>query len=270
MTQRRLWHPAALLGAALLSAALLALAGCGTTDDPPRAFVPVSYDYLTTLRLNVSAVEIDDSWAPRPGTKEVGNLAPTSPVNALRQMARDRLYAAGSPGRAVFVIDDASIVQNRDAYDGRMVVHLDVMAADGSRRGYAEARVSRTRGIVKDTPNATRAALADMVNMMMADMNVEFEFQIRRSLRAYLAQPGQTTAPAQVIQTEQLSAPTATTAPASPANASTGPAAARPGPISAPPPSAPPLSPPPGSLTAPGSAAGAGRPTPLAPTRLTP
>jgi hypothetical protein len=212
----------------------LGLAGCGGGDDLPKSFDPLHYDYLPRLTLQVSSVEIDDSWVPRSGVREVGNLAPTPPVEALRTMAQDRLGAGGPPGRAVFVIDDASIVQVRDNYEGRFVVHLDVMSSDGTRTGYAEARVTRTQSIGRDTPNARRAELAAMVDKMMSDMNVEFEFQVRRSLRGFLMGNGPVAPAPKPIQTEELSAPAAAAVPDAP-----------------PLPGTQPLSPPPGSLAPP-------------------
>lgn len=256
--------------AALLGSILLGLAGCSGGDDPPRAYAPLTYSYLPRLTLQVSAVEIDDSWAPKSGTREVGNLAPTPPVEALRQMAHDRLAAGGPPGRAVFAIDDASIVEVRNDYVGRFVVHLDVMSSDGTRSGYAEARVSRTQPIGRDTPNAQRAELASMVDKMMADMNVEFEFQVRRSLRSFLMGNGPAAPQPQPIQTETLSAPTAAPVPATPAAAPAAPGAAA-GTDSLSPPPAPlgtlPLNAlPPTTAPAPDSPPPALRkPTPLAP-----
>ena len=192
---------------ALLGLVLLGLAGCGSHDDPPRAYEKLHFDYLPRMTMQVSSVEIDDSWAPRTGVREVGSLAPTPPVEALRLMAQDRLGAGGPPGRAVFVIDDASLVQVRDNYEGRFVVHLDVMSSDGTRTGYAEARVSRSQSIERDTPNAQRAELSAMVDKMMADMNVEFEFQVRRSLRGFLMGNTPVAQQARPIQAEELSAP---------------------------------------------------------------
>ena len=92
----------------------------------------------------------------------------------------------------MFVIDDASIVQLRESYQGNFAVHLDVLGPDGTRSGYAEARVARTHVINDDSPNGVRAELYDMVKQMMSDMNVEFEYQVQKSLRDDL----QTTAPA--------------------------------------------------------------------------
>ncbi len=183
------------------------LAGCGATDDPPQVYSPVSYDYLTKLRLNVASLDIDDSVAPNTEPRDMSRFAPIRPVDALRQMAQDRLVAQGSSGRAVFVVDEASIVQVRDRYEGRMVAHLDVTTSDGTRSGYAEARVQRSSGFTKDGPNATRAALNTLITQMMTDMNVELEFQVRRSLRAYLAVTTPASSPPAAIQTEDLPKP---------------------------------------------------------------
>jgi hypothetical protein len=194
----------------MMLAALLVpigLAGCGATDDPPMNYSAPSYDYLTKIRLNVASVDIDDSAAPNPDPRDVTRFAPIKPVDALRQMAQDRLIAQGATGRAVFVIDRASIIQNRDRYEGRMTAHLDISTSDGTRSGYAEATVQRTSAITKDGPNATRAALNNLVTQMMSDMNVEFEFQVRRSLRSYLATTSPTDPAPTAIQTASLTAP---------------------------------------------------------------
>ena len=76
---------------------------------------------------------------------------------------------------------------------GSFAVQLDVTTSDGTRSGFAEARVSRTRAIRDDSPRpGCGPNFTNMVKQMMTDMNVEFEYQIRRSLRDYL----QATAPA--------------------------------------------------------------------------
>lgn len=193
---------------ALCAVILGPLAACGGGDIASTSFAKPNYDYLTPMHLNVASIDIDDSVSPVVNPREVSRLAPTSPVDALRQMAQDRLQATGSTGHAVFVIDEATIYQVRDKYEGKMTVHLDVTTSDGARSGYAEARVTRTRSITNDGPNATRAELNDLITQMMADMNVEFEFQVRRSLGSYL----QSDAPAGVvppppIQTEDLTPP---------------------------------------------------------------
>ncbi|CAH2600640.1 conserved protein of unknown function [Rhodovastum atsumiense] len=192
----------------------LVLAACGGRDVP-TTFEPLGWDYLSRLKLNVGSIEIDDSWKPRPGTRDVGHLAPTPPVKALRQMAEDRLIAGGMTGEATFVIDEASIVEQRENYVGNFAVHIALSTPDGTRSGYAEARVTRTRTIDDDSPAVVRADLYDMVRQMMTDMNVELEYQIRQRMRDYL----QTTAPSAPepgpVEQQDLGSPgTSTPAPA--------------------------------------------------------
>lgn len=176
------------------------LAGaCGGGDMPRSSFPPLTYTYLTPLRLNVSAVE--QAPPPSPGPLDDSNPAP--PAQALLQMAQDRLAAGGSLGRAVFTVDDATITRTRGGLNGTMAVHLDVLTSDGTRAGFAEARVSRrVDGIGSDL----RAALYDITAQMMQDMNVEFEFQVRQSLREWL-QEATTAPPPPAVEQQPLSPP---------------------------------------------------------------
>jgi len=170
------------------------LAAC-TTESPPQNFPPLAYDYLTKLKLNVANIDIDDSWTPHVDTGlHVESMSPVQPLDALRRLAHDRLIPGGASGQAQFTIDDASIVQLPDGYHGSLAVHLDVDVnnAGGTHSGHAEARVTRVRIPGDDTsPEAVRAGLYEMTRQMMDDINVEFEYQLRRSLSEYL----QTTSP---------------------------------------------------------------------------
>ena len=188
---------------ALLAA--LAMAGCGG-ENKERVFTPPRFDYLTPLRLNVATVDIGDP--PAPGPLDASNPAPPGP--ALRQMGQDRLAAGGSGGRAVFTITDARIVRGGSALNGTMGVRLDIFPAEGQRSASAEARVSRqTTGIDRDR---LRPALYDMTRAMLDDMNVEFEFQLRRSLKDWLQDTAPAPPPPRVEQ-QDLPLPAATSVP---------------------------------------------------------
>ena len=180
-----------------------ALAACVGDDDVPRQDFPaLHYDYLTLLRLNVGAVDVGE--APPAGPLDAGNPAP--PGAALRQMALDRIGAGGSAGRAAFHIDAAQIAQGGGGLQGVLAVHLDILDPAGGRLAFAEARVSRQS---TGSRGGQRAALYDMTRSMMDDMNIEFEFQVRRSLKAWLQDATPAPAPAPVEQ-QDLSAPGAT------------------------------------------------------------
>jgi hypothetical protein len=188
---------------ATIFAAPVLLAGC-SSDAPLKSYPKLSFDYLTKLRLNVATVDIDEANPPVRDVKDMAILAPNKPVDVLRDMAQQRLLANASSGRAVFVIDQASIVNDRDKLRGTFAVHLDVATSDGNKTGYAEARVSRTTDYSNDGPNATRATLDKLITDLMTDMNVEFEYQVRRSLRSYL-QSGSAPPPiAKPVQIEEL------------------------------------------------------------------
>lgn len=198
--------PALAARRALLVAALAGgLAACVETP-PPQSFAPLSYDYLTKLRLRVVTIEIDDAYTPKTVTngEHMEAQAPEAPAAALRRMAQDRLVAGGEGGHGVFTIEDASLVRIGDRYEADFAVHLDVASADGTRSGYASARVTRTRQISDYSPEGTRRELYALTKAAMDDMNVEFEYQVRKSLRDYLMSPGDAPAP---VEQQDLGAP---------------------------------------------------------------
>ncbi len=194
---------------------LLAVA-CSGDEDAPRSFSLPSYSYLTPIRLNVANLEVDDQTPPA-GGNSIEGLSPLRPSDALKQMANDRLVAAGTAGRAVFVIDQASLQRMAGGIEGTMAIHLDVFAGPGGERaGYAEARVARRRTST-DTGEDSRAVLYDFTVQMMNDMNVEFEFQVKRTLRDWLQETAGTAPPPAPVQAEDLSAPAKAAPAAAPA-----------------------------------------------------
>jgi hypothetical protein len=222
----------------------LLLAAC-VTELPPQNFPPLSYDYLTKLKLNVATIDIDDSWTPAADSGlHVESMSPVEPLEALLHMARDRLITGGNAGQARFVVDDASIVRTPDGYHGRFAVHLDLTNADGVNNGHTEAQVAAVRALGDDTsPEAARVALYEMVKRMMDEMNVEFEYQIRHSLGDSLQTTSPGVPPPPPVELQNLGPPAPPGAAAPPASSAplTPPAP----PPSAPPPTAPaPLTPP--------------------------
>lgn len=161
----------------------VALAACGS--EPRQSFPPLRYDYLPPIGLNVAKIDIEQHFLPSGIPPDVSQFDPVKPTEALRQMAEDRLKALGSAGLAVFAIQDASLVRHGDTITGTLDVVLDIYPApDSPRAGFAEARVTRQHvGSIDDLPGT----LYDMTKALMDAMNVEFEFQVRRSLRDWLA-----------------------------------------------------------------------------------
>jgi hypothetical protein len=175
------------------------LAACGGRSQ--RLYPPLHYGHLTPLRLNVAAIQIEQRYVPSRVAPDVSQLDPMPPVQALRNMAADRVQAFGSSGQAVFVIQEASLIRQRDTILGSFAIELDIYTSANTRAGFAEARVSRSyTGDLDDLPST----LYDMTKDMMDTMNVEFEFQVRRSLRAWLIPEGAAQTP---VQQQQLVTP---------------------------------------------------------------
>jgi hypothetical protein len=168
------------------------LAACGGAE--PHDFQPLRYTYLEPLRLNVAAIKIEQRFVPSGASPDVSQYDPAPPVQALRNMAQDRLQAFGSSGQAVFIIQDASLTRRGDTISANMAVRLDIYTTGTTRAAYAEARVSRENtGDIDDMP----ATLYDMTKQMMDAMNVEFEYQVRHSLGTWLLSAGVTATPVQ-------------------------------------------------------------------------
>lgn len=164
---------------------VLVLAGCGGGEAPQTVFAPLTYDYLRPIRLNVATLDVEDHAVS--GGDDVAAQAPVPPAQALTQMAHDRIFPGGASGRAVFVIQDAAIHRRGDTLAGSLAVRLDIVGPGGQAVAFAEARVARSSTTDEGDLRTREYALT---RQMMADMNVEFEFQARRALKAWLQPEG--------------------------------------------------------------------------------
>ena len=166
------------------------LAGCG--GRTPRTYPPLHYSYLTPLRINVSTLQIEQRFVPSGVAPDVSQADPAPPLQALRAMAEDRIQTLGNADLAVFIIEDASLTRQKDTIVGNFAVELDIYNTPTTRAAYARASVSSTyTGDLDDLPSR----LYDMTKDMMDRMNVEFEYQVRRSLGSWLLTAGAPQAP---------------------------------------------------------------------------
>ncbi|MBD0274441.1 MAG: hypothetical protein ICV73_21215, partial [Acetobacteraceae bacterium] len=129
---------------------------------------------------------------------DIGALLSPPPAEAVRGMARDRLSAVGGSGRAVFLVTAASLVRERGGALLRCALgcRLEITGKDDEDGpGFAEAAVTHE----VSGRDAARPRAADLLlRRAMEDLNVEFEFQLRRNLRRWLAAaapPGAAVAP---------------------------------------------------------------------------
>jgi hypothetical protein len=171
----------------------LLLAACGGSHEQ-HDFAPLHYGYLLPLGLNVAEIRIEQRYVPSGVSPDVSQLDPVHPVDALRSMATDRLQALGGSGVAVFSIVNASVIRKGDTLTGNFEVELDIYTGPDTRAAYATASVT---GSYTGDMDDIQARLYDMTRSLMDRMNVEFEYQVRRSLGAWLLSAGAPQAPVQ-------------------------------------------------------------------------
>jgi hypothetical protein len=230
----------------------LGLAACGGDEIPPtEPYTQLHYEFLPKLRLNVGSITVDDRAHPV-GPDDLAAQSPAIPALALEQMAHDRLFAAATAGAANFVVDQASIVrQPNGTLSGVLAVHLDIVTPTGANAGYAAAEVERQH-IPGSDPENLQNNLYDLTKQMMDAMNVEFEFQLRKTLSSWLVTGAGVPAPVVAQPLDQAPPAPAPAAPPVPVPQPEAPPPAPDGyqdPMAPPPPQQ--LSPPPGYLQAP-------------------
>jgi hypothetical protein len=180
----------------------LALATCGEDEEP--VFEPLRYNYLPPIQLNVASIDVQQRFIPSGIDPDVSGRDPAPPVDALKAMGNDRLQAFGTANKAVFAILDASLTRDNDVVSGSFVVSLTIQDDSGTQLGFAEARV---QGSHTGRIGNLRTVLYDLTKSMMSDMNVEFEYQIRKNLKTWLTSDTAPPTPVEQAPLDQPAAP---------------------------------------------------------------
>jgi hypothetical protein len=180
------------------------VAGACAGGEEPAALPPLvsGYRHLTPIRLNVAEVEVVD---PAAGAVRVDEPAPLRPEQEMQRMAQERLMPTGTVGRARFIVERAEFRRERLPPAGgltglfagdpgeRLTVllqsRLEVLSGEGERVGFVETQARHQRTLPDGTSAAARRRAAEeAVRQAMQELNVEFEFQIRRALRPWLVE----------------------------------------------------------------------------------
>jgi hypothetical protein len=189
------------------------LAACAGTEGP-EALPPLvtGYRHLTPLRLNLLEIALPD---PAAGAVRVAEPAPLRPDVEMRRMAEERLVPVGTAGSGRFLISAARFTRERLPASGgltamfagepgeriavEMICRLEVLNAEARRVAFVEAQARRSRTLADGTAPAARSRAAEeLVRQAMDELNVEFEYQIRRTLREWLVDASQPVTPAPV------------------------------------------------------------------------
>lgn len=178
------------------------LAACETAPPRQRHF-ELTFAQLPILSLDVARVEVISDYTPPLKAPNVEHLFPVPPGKGLRRWAADRLKAGGKKGSARFVIVNAAVTEaalpvtkglkgafkkeQSERYEAVVEASLEILDARGFRKGFASARVSRSRTVREDaTLNQREAAWFAMTEALLNDFDKELEKNIRQYLLGFL------------------------------------------------------------------------------------
>jgi hypothetical protein len=185
--------------AIVLGLPALAAACAGNDTPPPLTRLVDGYGHLTPIRLDVAEIDVAD---PGAGVVRVDEPAPVRPDREMLRMARERIQAMGNAGQGRFVVEVAEFRRERLAggnaltslFTGepgerltcRLKARLEVRS-EARGTGFVEAEARRQRTLADGaSPAERRRAAEEVVRQAMDDLNVELEFQVRRTLRDWL------------------------------------------------------------------------------------
>jgi hypothetical protein len=190
------------LGASLLIVFAASLAGC-EAPVPRLAFPDLTFEHFGPIKLNVGSIEIISSYTSPMSAPNVEHFFPTTPGDALRRWAADRLIANGSTSRGRFVILNASVVETvlkkekglkgvftkdqSERYDAVLEATLEIFDDSNTSKGFANVRTIRSVTIREDATVNDRAQVWFNLNeTLMRDLNLELEKKISEYLGDWL------------------------------------------------------------------------------------
>jgi hypothetical protein len=176
------------------------LAAC-ETPPPPQKLPEITFKHLAPIKLNVATVDIVVRYRPPMKAPNVDHVFPTPPLKALRTWAADRIKAVGRSGKAEFVIDVASAVeqplqkktgftatftkQQEARYD--LLVEASIEVSDGLKHDRAVARASRFITTREDVTLTQRDRIwFDETEKLMAEFNAEMDRNVQQFLGGWI------------------------------------------------------------------------------------
>lgn len=188
---------------ALLGLVLTAMLAACATAPPKQRLFDLTFAQLPILSLDVARVDVVSDYAPPMKAPNIEHLFPVPPETGLRRWAADRLKAGGKKGSARFVIVNAAVTEaalpvtkglegafkkeQSERYEAVVEASLEILDARGFRKGFASARVSRSRTVREDaTLNDREAAWFSLTEALLNDFDKELEKNIRQYLLGFL------------------------------------------------------------------------------------
>ncbi|MGB1547384.1 MAG: hypothetical protein ACPHIA_02465 [Alphaproteobacteria bacterium] len=193
---------AGLLAGLLVVCFGLFLSACAT--PPPSDRQPeLTFSHLPPIRLGVDRIEIVYAYTPPMRAPNVEHRLPTSPMDAAKRWAEERLQAAVGPAIARFTIRDARVIEEKlpttggfmgyftveqgARYDATLDVLIEIFDGKGGRLAFAEAKAHYDQTIPEDASvNERENYWFKLTENLMKSFDQQMETAIRSHLGGFL------------------------------------------------------------------------------------
>ncbi len=191
-----------LLAGFLICAGLAGLSAC--TTPPPTGHQPeLTFAHLPPIRLGVDRIEIVYAYTPPMRAPNVEHRLPTSPMEAAKHWAEERLQASAGPAIARFIIRNAKVVEEKlpttggflgyftidqgARYEATLDVFLEIVDGKGKRLAFAEAKANYTQTVPEDMSiNERESYWFRLTENLLKSFDQEMGAAIREHLSDFL------------------------------------------------------------------------------------
>ena len=181
---------------------LFTLAACVTTGPQP-SYPEITFAHLPPINLDVAEIVYAPRYQPPIDAPNIGYEFPTPPAKAAERWIEDRLVAAGSVGRAIVVIRQATGTETKlkvkkgitgafttdQAWRYDAQIEIAIKAVNPNRKIKAEASTSaqQSRTMPEDASLSEREDVwFALTETVMRKFDTTFEAQIRKDLAKFI------------------------------------------------------------------------------------
>jgi hypothetical protein len=182
-------------------AGLLLAAAC-TSHPPTGDFAEITFEHLPDIKLDVDDIEIEEVYVPPLAPPNVDHLFSPRPGSVAVRWAKDRLVAAGTGRRALYIVHDAAIVEERlemetglsgvvtidqsERYTAHIEVEIQIFEV-GRQAASLRAEATRSITVPEDASvNEREQVWFRLTEKTMRDLDAELEKSINEVFAGYL------------------------------------------------------------------------------------
>lgn len=180
----------------------LLVAACETPPSQNN-FAEITFRHLPEIKLNVSEIVYQSEYQAPKTLPNVDHVFPVPPERAMKNWVDDRLRAVGPANKVVFILKDASVVEERletkggvtgaftteqtERYTARMAVEMNIVDNFGNRLSTLNARTERSITTAEDLSLREREKVwFKLTEDVMRDLDQQLESTIRKVFFPYM------------------------------------------------------------------------------------